>query len=97
LSSINKILIEDFNNDNTKDILLLGNLFESEVETPRNDSNFGTLLLRNKNNHFDFISNEHSNLWAGGDVKDAAFIKIGDSKAILIAKNNAKLSLILIE
>lgn len=94
LSSINKILIADFNNDTFKDILLLGNLFESEVETPRNDGNFGSLLQGNKNKEFDFILNEQSNLWAGGDIKDAAFIKVGTSKAILITRNNGKLSII---
>lgn len=94
LSSINKILIGDYNNDSNKDILLLGNLFGSEVETPRNDGNYGALLQGNKNNAFDFISNEQSNLWAGGDVKDGAFIKVGTSNAILIARNNGKLSLI---
>jgi len=91
---VNKILIDDFNNDVSKDILLLGNLFGLEVETPRNDSNYGFLLQGNQEKGFDFISNERSNLWAGGDVKDAAFIKVGRSKAILIARNNGKLSLI---
>jgi len=94
LSSVNKILIDDFNNDASKDILLLGNLFGSEVETPRNDGNYGFLLQGNQNKGFDFISNERSNLWAGGDVKDAAFIKVGASRAILIARNNGKLSII---
>ncbi|TXD47872.1 VCBS repeat-containing protein [Polaribacter sp. IC073] len=94
LSSVNKILINDFNNDAVKDILLLGNLFGSEVETPRNDSNYGFLLQGNLNKEFEFISNQESNLWAGGDVKDAAFIKVGASKAILVARNNGELSLI---
>jgi len=96
LSSVNKILIHDFNNDLKQDILLLGNLYGSEVETPRNDASYGTLLSGKGSNNFEIIPNYISNLWADGDIKDAVFINIGAKKAILIAKNNSKLSLILV-
>jgi hypothetical protein len=97
LSSVNKILIHDFNNDLKQDILLLGNLYGSEVETPRNDASYGTLLIGKGSNEFEIIPNYISNLWADGDVKDAVFINIGTKKAVLIAKNNNKLSLILLK
>jgi hypothetical protein len=74
--------------------LLVGYLYGSEVETPRNDTGYGSLLIGKQNSQFEFVSNETSGLWAGGDVKDAAFIKVGASKAILMARNNGKLSLI---
>lgn len=94
LSSVNRILIDDVNNDNSKDILLFGNLYGSEVETPRNDSSYGALLQGSAKNEFKHIPNGNSNLWADGDVKDAALIKIGSSKGILIARNNGELSLL---
>ena len=94
LSSVNKILINDFNKDKTKDILLLGNLFGSEVETPRNDASHGTLLLGDGSNKYNLINNHEANLWASGDIKDAAFITIGTSKAILIVRNDDKLSIL---
>lgn len=93
LSSVNKILVSDYNNDTTKDILLLGNLHGSEVETPRNDASYGTLIIQD-NKKYDYFENHKANLWANGDVKDAAFINIGSEKAILIARNNDKLSII---
>jgi hypothetical protein len=43
---------------------------------------------------FKFISKEISGLWVDRDVKNAVFIKIGTSKAVFIARNNGKLSLI---
>ena len=43
-SSVNKIIVKDFNRDGNKDILLGGNLFSSEVETPRNDASIGLFL-----------------------------------------------------
>ncbi|WP_103069190.1 VCBS repeat-containing protein [Aquimarina sediminis] len=94
LSSVNKILIHDFNGDQNSDILLLGNLYGSEVETPRNDANYGFFLQGNSNKQFEFIPNNKINLWAGGDVKDAQLITIGKTKAVLVARNNDKLSLI---
>lgn len=94
LSAVNKILIDDFNKDKTKDILLLGNLYGSEVETPRNDASYGTLLLGYGSNKYKLIDNHKANLWASGDIKDAAFITIGTSKAILIVRNDDKLSII---
>ena len=97
LSSVNKILIDDFNKDATNDILLLGNLFGSEVETPRNDASYGMLLVGVGNGGYEFLENYKANLWASGDVKDAAFINVGDAKAILLAKNNDYLQLIKIK
>ena len=94
LSSVNKILIDDFNKDATKDILLLGNLYGSEVETPRNDASYGALLVGNNLNNYKILNNSKTNLWANGDIKDAAFITIGNTKAILLARNNDKLSII---
>lgn len=94
LSSVNKILIDDFNKDTTKDILLLGNLYGSEVETPRNDASYGALLLGYGPNKYKLIDNHQANLWASGDIKDAAFITIGTSKAIIIVRNDDKLSLL---
>lgn len=95
VSSVNSSMVDDYNNDNQKDILLLGNLYGSEVETPRNDASYGFLLLGAPNNKFSHISNQDANLWAGGDVKDALKINLANNaKGILIARNNGLLSLI---
>tara|TARA_B110000858_G_scaffold123465_1_gene140783 strand:- start:803 stop:973 length:171 start_codon:yes stop_codon:yes gene_type:complete len=52
------------------------------------------LLKGKQNSQFKFVSKEISGLWVGGDVKNAAFIKVGISKADFITRNNGKLSLI---
>ncbi len=94
LSSVNKVFVKDFNNDSKPDILLLGNLYGSEVETPRNDASYGVLLAGNGSGAYNQITNQKANLWAGGDVKDAAFIKIGHTTAVLVARNNGMLSIL---
>ena len=55
VSSINAILIHDLNNDGNLDILCAGNLYGSEVETPRNDASFGHVLLGNGNGEFEIL------------------------------------------
>lgn len=93
LSSVNKIIIYDYNKDNEKEILLLGNLEEAEVETPRNDASYGKLLV-NRDNKYVSIPNYTINLWEYGDIKDASLITINGEKAIIIARNNDRVSLI---
>jgi hypothetical protein len=89
-SSVNDILIDDFNQDGFKDIVLGGNLYASEVETPRNDAGFGLLLTGNGKGNFKPLSATNSGLFINGDVKNMKFIKLGKNKkkAIIVAKNN---------
>ena len=94
LSSVNKIIVDHFTDNKEKEILLLGNLYGSEVETPRNDASYGQLLQLSQNGNYKVIPNNDINLWAGGDVKDASIITVGNKKALLIARNNDELSLI---
>ncbi|RTE52371.1 hypothetical protein EHW67_19535 [Arenibacter aquaticus] len=94
LSSVNSILVDDYNKDKQRDILLLGNLYGSEVETPRNDASYGFLLLGTNGKEFNYLANQKANLWAKGDIKDAANINLASGKGILFARNNGELSLI---
>lgn len=96
LSSTNEILYTDFDQDGKDDLLLLGNLYSSEVETPRNDASYGTLLLGDNSGNFSFVPNDQINLWENGDVKGAQLIEIAGQQAVLIAKNNAPVRLLLI-
>ena len=48
-SSVNSINIDDFDKDGNLDLILSGNWYVSEVETPRNDASFGVFLKGNGN------------------------------------------------
>ena len=52
LSAINKILAKDLDNDGYKDIIVSGNMYNSEVETPRNDASVGLLMNYTKSSIF---------------------------------------------
>lgn len=87
-SSVNKIIAEDVDNDGYKDILLGGNLFASEIETPRNDSSFGTYLKGDGKGKFTSVANNKSGLYLSGDVKDLSTIKIGNNEFVISVSNN---------
>jgi len=88
LSSVNQILVKDFNNDQHLDVVIAGNLYGSEVETPRNDAGFGLYLEGDGKGGFKAVPPTESGLYIPGDTKDLTFINIKDKKYIIAAKND---------
>lgn len=88
LSNINQILVKDFNNDGNLDFVGAGNLYASEIETPRNDAGTGVLLLGNGAGEFKPCSIKESGFYAPKDVKDLAFITVKGKQHILVSNNN---------
>ncbi len=96
VSSVNAIDINDYNMDGHLDVLLAGNLYASEVETPRNDAGIGTFLAGDGKGNFRVVPPSESGLYIPGDVKKVSKIRIGQNatEALLFAKNNDYLQLI---
>lgn len=96
LSSINAIQVIDYNQDTYPDLLLFGNLYASEVETPRNDAGIGLVLVGGPSKAFIPVPANESGVLLSGDVKAVAPIRLGaDQKpAFLIARNNDALQLL---
>ncbi len=94
ISSINKIMVDDYDRDQKLDIIIAGNLYSSEVETPRNDASNGLFLKGDGKGNFNAFSSLNSGLYAPGDVKDMTTISIGDTDHILISKNSDYLQLV---
>jgi enediyne biosynthesis protein E4 len=88
MSCINQILVDDYDKDGNLDILIAGNMYNSEVETPRNDAGYGLFLKGNGKGKFKPVSATQSGFFAPGDVKDMAFVKVKNQKNILVIKNN---------
>ncbi|MBT5394456.1 MAG: VCBS repeat-containing protein, partial [Flavobacteriaceae bacterium] len=93
LSSINAFHIEDFNADGQQDILAVGNLFVSEIETPRNDAGVGLFLQGKSGNNLQSIPVAESGFYTPLDAKKMAKINIGGIAHILVANNNDHLQL----
>ncbi|GJM32066.1 MAG: hypothetical protein DHS20C18_10670 [Saprospiraceae bacterium] len=96
LSSINGSIAEDFDQDGILDVLFAGNLYQSEIETPRNDASVGLYLQGNGQMTFKAIPAFKSGLLLEGDVKKMEPIKLAGKggQGILVAKNNDQLQLI---
>ena len=90
-SSYNCGVVLDVNKDGNLDIVLGGNIFDSEVETPRNDSEFGTVAINDGTGAFAKISNDQTGLYVPYETRDMDIINIGDKKYVIFANNNAPL------
>jgi enediyne biosynthesis protein E4 len=92
LSSINDMIIDDFDMDGNLDILAAGNLFDVEIVTPRNDGGVGIFLKGDGKGHFAPVPYASSGFFAPGDVKSMAFVHLNNkNKDILVGNNNARL------
>jgi len=94
ISSINQILVEDFTNDGNLDFLIAGNLYASEVETPRADAGIGLLLKGDGKGKFQAVEARQSGFFVPGDVKDMEFLNTPNGRYIISAKNNDYIQLI---
>lgn len=88
LSSINDVLINDYNRDGFMDLLIAGNLYNAEVETTRNDAGYGLILLGDGAGAFDPLSRFESGLFIPENVKSMLEIKTEKSEYILIGIND---------
>lgn len=92
-SSINDMIVRDFNSDGNLDIMMIGNLYVSEIETPRNDAGTGVVLLGNGENNFLTIHHSESGFFARGDAKKIKMLKSKKDELVLVANNNDSLQI----
>ncbi|MBN2173158.1 MAG: VCBS repeat-containing protein, partial [Bacteroidales bacterium] len=98
LSSVNTIQIDDFNSDTFLDVLIAGNMYGSEIRTPRNDAGYGLLLTGDGKGNFIPVEMNESGVCVPGDVKGSKRIKLsGGKEGILFAKNQDYLQLLVVE
>ncbi len=93
-SSINDIIIKDFDLDGNLDILTVGNLYNAEIETARNDAGIGLLMLGDGKGNFKAVHHKESGFLAPYNVKNMKEITIKGKPYILLGCNNDKLQAI---
>lgn len=93
VSSVQDIIVQDFDEDGYQDLLLAGNLYNAEPQTPRNDASNGLFLQGNGSGQFTPVSPFTSGFLATGDVKRMALISIDGSTAVVVANNNGRLQI----
>ncbi len=93
-SSINDIAEIKYN-DNGTALIVAGNLYGSEADTPRNDASTGLVLLSGAKGEITVVPPAESTLMIKGEVKVIRKIKLASGKdAYLFAINNDSLKLI---
>jgi len=92
----NDMVIKDLNHDGNLDIIAAGNLFESEVETPRIDAGKGLILYGNGKGGFERANTETTN-WGSNNVKSLKSIMVDNKEGFLIANNNDLLNLLTLD
>ena len=90
-SNINAMVVKDVDLDGNLDVVLGGNLYNAEVETPRNDASYGLWLKGDGSNGFSAQEPRKTGLVIRGDVRNIKPIKVGDQTHLLVAKNNQSL------
>lgn len=88
LSSVNAIEEMDFNNDNKPDIIMGGNRFDFPPQLGRLDASFGHILINDGKGNFTWVEPRKSGLNLPGEIKDIKTIGQGNTKNILIVRNN---------
>lgn len=89
LTCINQIMVDDYDKDGKLDVLVTGNMYNSEVETPRNDAGHGLFLKGDGRGKFKSIAAIESGFFTPGDVKNMEKIKVKNKNYFLVTKNNS--------
>ncbi len=96
ISTIQSFVVDDFDGDGNKDILLGGNNFDVEIETTRADSSPGFVIKGSGNGEFDaLLMPKESGLFIPYNVKDIRKIRLANGNlGLIVTTNNGKLTLL---
>jgi hypothetical protein len=91
ISPIRGIVVHDVDGDGNLDLILAGNLYNSEPNTPRADAGNGLWLKGDGHGTLEPVPPSESGFLAPLDVTDLALIATPTGKALLVANNNDSL------
>ena len=92
-SSVNDVIIKDFDNDQINDLLIVGNMYHAEIETARNDAGNGLFLKGVGDGSFKEVSVSESGFFAPGDSKKIITLNLRNNDIILVANNNDRIQI----
>ncbi len=78
----------DLNGDGYEDIILAGNIYETEVETPRLDALSGVVLLADQKGGYYTLDRNLSGLYLNGNVKSITLVPFQDKQLLVAGLNN---------
>jgi len=77
----------DIDGNGTDEVLLVGNMYHTDVETMRLDASYGC-ILEYRNGGFTVVNSSLSGFSSKGDARDICLIRTGDDQHLLLVANN---------
>ena len=93
LSAVRDALAIDVNQDQHLDMIVAGNLYNTETRTPRLDAGTGLVLLGDGHGNFTPTSALESGFYVSGDVRKLAWVRSPKGGMLVVANNNRPLQL----
>ncbi|WP_080319520.1 VCBS repeat-containing protein [Croceivirga radicis] len=84
LSTVNM----DLNKDGFEDLIIGGNIYETEVETPRLDAVSGQILLSNGTDNYTVVPQSQTGLYLNGNVKQLHSFQLKEKNYLFSLRNN---------
>ena len=91
-SPVYGILVDDFDKDGMKDILMGGNLYNAKPETGIYDASYGVFLKGDGNGGFISLPATKSGVSVKGQIRSIKKIKYRGRDLILVARNNERMT-----
>ena len=88
ISTVQGAMVSDVNHDGHQDVILAGNLYQMEVETPRQDASVGLVLLGDGKGELKAIPYSESGFFAAGDVKSIKKLRGPGGRTLVLTVNN---------
>jgi hypothetical protein len=96
IAPIRGIIVHDVDGDGNLDLIVAGNLFDTEPNTPPADAGTGLWLRGDGRGHFTPVPAGESGFLAPGDVRGLALVKTPAGNAVVVANNSDSLQAFLI-
>ena len=93
IAPVMDIVVEDADGDGHPDLIIAGNLYQSEPTAPRADAGKGLWLRGDGQGGFTPVSPTRSGLLAPGDVKELSLIRTAGGPILLVGSENEDLQL----
>lgn len=91
ISSVQDILVQDFDQDGLSDALLVGNFYEIETKTPRDDAGIGLLLKGGQEGSLKAVPMSKSGFYVPYNARKLAFVETAKGSLVIVASNNQEL------
>lgn len=95
-SKIQSIIVDDFDLDGIKDIVMLGNFFSYRTQIGESDASLGLFLKGKGDGSFEPVSPSVSGLFSDGDIRSAVMVKTQHGRKLIVGKNDTATQIITI-